>query len=59
MKTVFVVIDTETTKRNGLVFDFGWTSFDRYGKTYSQGWYAISGRASRRDHYDPTIMHAY
>lgn len=39
MKTVFVVIDTETTKRNGLVFDFGWTSFDRYGKTYSQGSY--------------------
>lgn len=39
MKTVFVVIDTETTKRNGLVFDFGWNSFDRYGNKYGHGSY--------------------
>ncbi len=37
MRTVFVVMDCETTKRNGLVFDFGWTSFDRAGKVYGEG----------------------
>ena len=39
MKTVFVVIDSETTRKNGLVFDFGWTSFDRSGKVYGTGSY--------------------
>jgi len=36
-KQIFVVIDTETTKRNGMVFDAGWTSIDRNGKIYSRG----------------------
>ena len=35
-KQIFVVIDTETTKRNGMVFDAGWTSIDRNGKIASK-----------------------
>lgn len=36
-KQVFVVLDTETTKRNGMVFDAGWTTIDRSGKHYGKG----------------------
>ncbi len=36
-KQVFVVLDTETTKRNGMVFDAGWTTIDRSGKLYGMG----------------------
>lgn len=39
MKTVFIVLDSETTKRDGLVFDVGWTSFDRKGSLHGQGSY--------------------
>jgi hypothetical protein len=38
-KQIFVVLDTETTKRNGLVFDAGWTSIDRQGNHYGKGSY--------------------
>lgn len=38
-KQIFVVLDTETTKRNGLVFDAGWTSIDRKGNHYGKGSY--------------------
>jgi hypothetical protein len=37
--TIFVVVDVETTKRDGLVFDIGWNAIDRKGKVYSQGSY--------------------
>lgn len=35
--TLFLVIDTETTKRNGLVFDAAWRMKDRKGTVYSSG----------------------
>src|SRR6056300_1368966 len=30
-KNAYVVMDTETSFRNGLVFDFGWTTMDKRG----------------------------
>jgi len=30
-KNAYVVMDTETSFRNGLVFDFGWTTIDKRG----------------------------
>jgi len=30
-KNAYVVMDTETSYRNGLVFDFGWTTIDKRG----------------------------
>lgn len=36
-KRVFVVLDTETTKRNGMVFDAGWTTIDRNGNLHGKG----------------------
>lgn len=41
-KQIFVVLDTETTKRNGLVFDAGWTSIDRKGNPYGKGSFLFS-----------------
>lgn len=41
-KQIFVVLDTETTKRNGLVFDAGWTSIDRKGNLFGKGSYIFS-----------------
>lgn len=35
--TLFLIVDTETTKRNGLVFDAAWKLRDRKGHIYSSG----------------------
>ena len=37
--TVFFVIDTETCRFDGMVFDIGWKAIDRKGREYSQGSY--------------------
>ena len=37
--TVFFVIDTETCRYDGMVFDIGWKAIDRKGREYSQGSY--------------------
>ena len=40
--TVYVVTDTETTKKNGLVFDAAWCAVDRHGQVYGSGSYLLS-----------------
>lgn len=35
--TLFAIVDTETTKKNGLVFDMSWKIVDRKGTIYSLG----------------------
>ena len=37
--TVFFVIDTETCRFDGMVFDIGWKAIDRKGREYSTGSY--------------------
>lgn len=37
--TAFIVIDSETTRKDGLVFDVGWTTVNRKGDTLGQGSY--------------------
>ena len=37
--TVFFVVDTETCRFDGMVFDIGWKAIDRKGREYSQGSY--------------------
>ena len=34
-KKLYALVDTETTMRNGLVFDFAYDIFDRHGLTYA------------------------
>lgn len=41
-KSIYVVTDTETTKREGSVFDIGWIAIDRHGNEYSKGSYLAS-----------------
>lgn len=36
-KTLYLLMDTETTKNNGLVFDMAYELFDRNGLTYEYG----------------------
>lgn len=36
-KKLYALVDTETTMRNGLVFDFAYDIFDRQGLTYDKG----------------------
>ena len=36
-KNAYVVMDTETSFRNGLVFDFGWTTIDKRGNVIGRG----------------------
>jgi hypothetical protein len=36
-KTLYLLMDTETTKNNGLVFDFSYELFDRHGLRYEYG----------------------
>ncbi|MGA1066479.1 MAG: hypothetical protein ACO3U3_11575 [Alphaproteobacteria bacterium] len=36
-KNAYVVMDTETSFRNGLVFDFGWTTIDKRGNVLGTG----------------------
>ena len=40
-KTLFVVLDIETTKNKRLAFDVAWTITDRQGKDYGAGSYLI------------------
>jgi len=37
--TIFFVIDTETCRFDGMVFDIGWKAIDRKGREYSEGSY--------------------
>lgn len=41
-KTLYLLMDTETTKNNGLVFDFAFELFDRHGFTYEYGSYVFT-----------------
>src|SRR5690349_9795155 len=41
-KTLYLLMDTETTKKNGLVFDFSFELFDRFGLTYEYGSYLFT-----------------
>ena len=36
-KNAYVVMDTEPSFRNGLVFDFGWTTIDNARKIRGSG----------------------
>ena len=36
-QNAYVVMDTETSFRNGLVFDFGWTTIDKRGNVLGKG----------------------
>ena len=36
-KNAFIVMDTETSAHNGLVFDFGWTTIDKQGNVLGKG----------------------
>jgi hypothetical protein len=36
-KNAFIVMDTETSAHNGLVFDFGWTTIDKRGNVLGKG----------------------
>ena len=36
-QNAYVVMDTETSFRNGLVFDFGWTTIDKRGNVLGSG----------------------
>ncbi len=36
-RNAYVVMDTETSYRNGLVFDFGWTTIDKRGNVLGSG----------------------
>jgi hypothetical protein len=36
-KNAYVVMDTETSFRNGLVFDFGWTTITKRGDVLGTG----------------------
>ena len=40
--TIYVVTDTETTKKNGLVFDLAWRAVDKFGILYASGSYLLS-----------------
>lgn len=37
--TIFFVVDVETTKKDGYVFDVGWNAIDKQNRIYSQGSY--------------------
>lgn len=39
LKQAFIVFDCETTKHNGMVFDAGWSTITRSGRTIGQGSY--------------------
>ena len=36
-KNAYVVMDTETSAHDGLVFDFGWTTIDKRGNVLGKG----------------------
>jgi hypothetical protein len=38
-KTLYFLVDTETTEKNGMVFDMAFDLFDRTGRTYEYGSY--------------------
>lgn len=41
-KTLFCLIDTETTMKNGMVFDFAYHLVDKNGQTYEKGSYLFT-----------------
>lgn len=41
-KTLYCLMDTETTMKNGMVFDFAFDLFDRSGKTFESGSYLFT-----------------
>ena len=41
-KTLFVVLDIETTEKKRLAFDVAWTITDKQGNDYGSGSYLIS-----------------
>jgi len=41
-QTLYLMLDTETTMKNGLVFDAAFELFDRSGNTYEYGSYLFS-----------------
>ena len=36
-KNAWIVMDTETSAHDGLVFDFGWTTIDKHGNILGKG----------------------
>ncbi len=57
--TVFFVIDTETCRFDGMVFDIGWKAIDRKGREYSQGSYICADVLEKDEPYYRKKIAAY
>lgn len=57
--TVFFVIDTETCRFGGMVFDIGWKAIDRKGREYSRGSYICADVLEKDEPYYRKKIAAY